>query len=221
MRLYLVQHGAAKTEAEDPQRGITEEGRRAVERTADFLAALRLPLDRIEHSEKLRARQTAEILAARLRPAEGTRQIAGIAPNDDVEPMRARLAKESKNLMLVGHLPYLSRLLARLLGQPADTHQLLLVDGPDAAERVGFHALVHLFIGIQFRAAGRKPEELDARRATTPRRWSPGESPTLAHRHNFKACFFRSNKLLRQRVEKPQQPCGPGVTGGEARAVSC
>src|SRR2546422_235471 len=80
MRLYLVQHGAAKTEAEDPQRGITEEGRRAVERMADFLAALRLPLDRIEHSEKLRARQTAEILAARLRPAEGTRQIAGTAP---------------------------------------------------------------------------------------------------------------------------------------------
>jgi hypothetical protein len=42
-------------------------------------------------------------LAARLRPVEGTRQIAGIAPNDDVEPMRARLAKESKSLILVGH----------------------------------------------------------------------------------------------------------------------
>src|SRR5437899_7153358 len=34
----------------------------------------------------------------------------------------------------------------------------------------------------------------------------------------FKACFFRSNKLLRQRVEKPQQPCGPGVTGGRKPA---
>ena len=120
MRLYLVQHGAAKSEAEDPQRGLTEEGQRTVERMADFLAALRLPLDGIEHSEKLRARQTAEILAARLRPAEGTRQITGIAPNDDVEPMRTRLAKESKNLMLVGHLPYLSRLVARLLELPAD-----------------------------------------------------------------------------------------------------
>src|SRR5205807_2540846 len=64
MRLYLVQHGAAKSEAEDPQGGLTEEGQRTVERMADFPAALRLPLDRIEHSEKLRARQTAEILAA-------------------------------------------------------------------------------------------------------------------------------------------------------------
>jgi len=34
--------------------------------------------------------------------------------------VRAGLAKESKNLVLVGHLPYLSRLVARLLGLPAD-----------------------------------------------------------------------------------------------------
>ena len=32
MRLYLVQHGAAKTEAEDPQRGLTDEGQRTVEK---------------------------------------------------------------------------------------------------------------------------------------------------------------------------------------------
>jgi phosphohistidine phosphatase SixA len=59
-------------------------------------------------------------LAARLRPVEGTRQTAGMAPNDDFGPMGARLAQESKNLMLVGHLPYLSHLVARLLGLPAD-----------------------------------------------------------------------------------------------------
>ena len=120
MPLYLVQHGAAKTAAEDPQRGLTEEGQRTVERLAEFLFSLGLSLKRIEHSEKLRARQTAEILAARLRPAAGTKQMAGMAPNDDVEPMRARLEKESKNVMLVGHLPYLSRLVARLLGLEAD-----------------------------------------------------------------------------------------------------
>jgi len=116
MQLCLVQHGAAKTEAEDPQRGLTEKGRRTVERMAAFLTSLAFSLDRIEHSEKLRARQTAEILAAQLQPREGTVQIPGITPNDDVEPMVARLAKEEKNIMLVGHLPYLNRLVARLLG---------------------------------------------------------------------------------------------------------
>jgi phosphohistidine phosphatase len=64
MQLYLVQHGAAKSEAEDPQRGLTDEGKRTIERMAAFLAPLGFSLDRIEHSEKLRARQTAEILAA-------------------------------------------------------------------------------------------------------------------------------------------------------------
>jgi phosphohistidine phosphatase len=120
MQLYLVQHGAAKSESEDPERSLTEEGRTNVEQMADHLGLLGLSLDRIEHSEKLRARQTAEILAARLQPREGTAQIAGLAPNDDVEPMRGRLQTESKSLMLVGHLPYLSRLLARLLGMEKD-----------------------------------------------------------------------------------------------------
>lgn len=120
MHLYVVQHGAAKAETEDRQRGLTDEGRRTVERMAECLSSLRLPIDRIEHSDKLRAKQTAEVLAGRLRPAEGANQVPGITPNDDVEPMRVRLVKESKNLMLVGHLPYLSRLVARLLGLPAD-----------------------------------------------------------------------------------------------------
>lgn len=116
MQLYLVQHGAAKSEAEDPQRGLTEDGRRTVERLADSLIPLKLSIDRIEHSEKLRAKQTADILAARLRPREGTKEIKGIAPHGEVEAMRYRLQGESKDLMLVGHLPYLGRLSARLLG---------------------------------------------------------------------------------------------------------
>jgi phosphohistidine phosphatase len=120
MELYLVQHGAAKSEAEDPQRSLTTEGWLTVERLADFLVPLQLSLDRIEHSEKLRAKQTAEILAERLRPREGTKEIGGMAPKDNIEAMRSRLQGESKNLMLVGHLPYLGRLVARLLGLEAD-----------------------------------------------------------------------------------------------------
>jgi phosphohistidine phosphatase len=120
MELYLVQHGAAKSEAEDPQRSLTTDGRLTVERLADFLIPVQLSLDRIEHSDKLRAKQTAEILAERLRSREGTKEIRGMAPNDEVEPMRSRLQGEWKNLMLVGHLPYLGRLVARLLGVERD-----------------------------------------------------------------------------------------------------
>jgi phosphohistidine phosphatase len=120
MHLYLVQHGAAKSEAEDPQRSLTVEGTKTVERIAQYLSQVTLHVDRIEHSDKQLARQTAEIMAAHLQPAEGTRQVAGLAPNDDVGPMRERLQQESKSLMIVGHLPHLSRLVSGLLGVQQD-----------------------------------------------------------------------------------------------------
>ncbi|HXY51012.1 MAG TPA: phosphohistidine phosphatase SixA [Terriglobales bacterium] len=120
MQLYLVQHGAAKSEAEDPQRSLTTEGTKTVERMAQYLSSLKLHVVRIEHSGKERARQTAEIMAAHLHPGEGPRQIAGLAPNDDLGPMRERLQNESGSLMIVGHLPYLSRLLSVLLGAQQD-----------------------------------------------------------------------------------------------------
>jgi phosphohistidine phosphatase len=116
MQLYLIQHGAAKSEAEDPQRSLTAEGTKTVERMAQYLSHVTLLIDRIEHSDKQRARQTAEIMAAHLHPAEAARQVAGLAPNDDVSPMRELLQNESKSLMIVGHLPYLSRLVSALLG---------------------------------------------------------------------------------------------------------
>jgi phosphohistidine phosphatase len=115
MHIYLVQHGASKSEAEDPERRLTDEGNRIVERMADHLAGAGISVDRIEHSDRLRAHQTAEILAAKLKPRNGTHQATGMGPNDDVSPMRLRLQSEEKSVMLVGHLPYLGRLLSSLL----------------------------------------------------------------------------------------------------------
>jgi len=120
MAIYLVQHGAAKAEAEDPQRSLTDEGRRTVERIGEHLAKCGVAPDRVEHSDKLRARQTAEILAAKLHPAHGIVQVSSLAPNDDVEPTRVRLNQEIGTVMLVGHLPHLSRLVSRLFALPAD-----------------------------------------------------------------------------------------------------
>ena len=120
MAIYLVQHGAARAEAEDPQRSLTDEGRRTVERVGAHLAKCGVALDRIEHSDKLRARQSAEILAAKLQSAHGIVQVSGLAPNDDVEPTCVRLNQEPGTVMLVGHLPHLSRLVSCLCSLPAE-----------------------------------------------------------------------------------------------------
>ncbi len=120
MAIYLVQHGAAKTEAEDPQRSLTNEGRRTIERIGEHLTKCGVTLDRIEHSDKLRARQSAEILAAKLHPPHGAVQVSGLAPDDDVEPTYVHLNQETGTVMLVGHLPHLSRLVSRLCSLPAE-----------------------------------------------------------------------------------------------------
>lgn len=62
MKLYLVQHGEALSKEQDTKRSLSEQGRREVERMANFLATAGVRVARICHSGKLRAQQTAEIL---------------------------------------------------------------------------------------------------------------------------------------------------------------
>ena len=59
MHLFLVQHGIAKSEAEDPERPLTEEGTDAVRRMGAWAAGQGLVIDQIRHSGKRRAAETA------------------------------------------------------------------------------------------------------------------------------------------------------------------
>jgi len=119
MKVYLVQHGEAKPGAIDPERSLTDHGREEVERVATRAAALRLQVAEVRHSDKLRARQTAEILAEQLSPSAGLREMEGLAPMDDPEKARIQIEAAQGPLMLVGHLPHLSRLASSLLvGDP-------------------------------------------------------------------------------------------------------
>jgi phosphohistidine phosphatase len=113
--LYLVQHGEAKAKEEDPERPLTERGRKAVEHVAVWSARMGLNVDQIRHSGKRRAEQTAEIFAQHLKVPEGVVAVSGLAPNDDVVPVARALEQETRTLMLVGHLPFLSRLASQLL----------------------------------------------------------------------------------------------------------
>ena len=71
MRVYLVQHGESRPEEEDPQRSLTDEGVRNVEKIARFLRPLGLKLETIWHSGKPRAQQTAELLADAVPSSQG------------------------------------------------------------------------------------------------------------------------------------------------------
>ncbi|MGH7548209.1 MAG: phosphohistidine phosphatase SixA [Gemmatimonadales bacterium] len=118
--LYLVQHGEATPEQEDPARPLSRRGRREVERVARAAAHAGLLVARVAHSGKLRARDTAEILAAVLHPRDGATELAGLAPMGDPTIAQQAVAESTEPTMLVGHLPHLSRLASLLVvGDPA------------------------------------------------------------------------------------------------------
>jgi len=122
MKLYLVQHGEAQPKDLDPDRPLTEAGRAATEKTAGFsVRQARVSVDTIFHSGKSRAEQTAEILGKYLLPAGGVHSAKDLSPNDDPNLWAMRLTEIHKDVMMVGHLPHLSRLAAILLGREADS----------------------------------------------------------------------------------------------------
>lgn len=115
MLLYLVQHGEAKREEEDPSRGLTDKGFRVVARVALFAREHGITVGSILHSGKKRALQTAQIFSDHLRPAGGTEESDSLAPMDDPEVWAGRLTELDEDIMLVGHLPHLAKLGGRLL----------------------------------------------------------------------------------------------------------
>lgn len=114
MEIFLVQHGEAKLEEEDPQRPLTDKGKEDVSRVAETFAKMNLKIEQILHSGKTRARQTAEIFAKYLGMAK-IEEIKGIGPLDDPYLAKELIEKSDNNLMIVGHLPHLSKLVSLLI----------------------------------------------------------------------------------------------------------
>jgi len=118
MNLYLVQHAQAKPKKEDPQRPLSDRGQADIEKIAVFVGEhTTLKVDRILHSGKTRAQQTAEVLARHLNPPKGVVAAEDLEPLAEASIWVGRLADEKEDLMLVGHLPHLDKLSAKLVCQ--------------------------------------------------------------------------------------------------------
>lgn len=119
MDIYLIQHGESKPKEEDPARPLTDAGKRTVGRMAVLLDSLGISFDRVFHSGKLRAQQTAEILANQLKIADRVEARTGLDPLDSVEPAKNWLSQQAqrgvKAIAIVGHLPFLDKLASLLV----------------------------------------------------------------------------------------------------------
>ncbi len=123
MRLYLMQHGEARPEAEDPERALSTRGEEETRKISQAARRLGIRPSNIHHSGKKRAEQTAGIIAAVLHvPAQIGR---GLNPNDDIRPWGERVSAETEDIMIVGHLPFLDKLASFLVCGDAGARPVL------------------------------------------------------------------------------------------------
>jgi phosphohistidine phosphatase len=115
MNVYLVQHAKATSKEIDPKRPLSEMGTREMRKVAAFIKPLNLKVDYLWHSEKTRAIQTANTLKEAIKINKVVNSRNDIGPTDDVTKLAKELQSATDDIMIVGHLPFLSKLASLLL----------------------------------------------------------------------------------------------------------
>jgi phosphohistidine phosphatase len=116
MKLYLVQHAEPKRKEEDPSRPISDKGWKDIQKVAKYAKEqLGIQVDKIVHSGKVRAKQTAAVLTEYLNPAKGMLMGDNLEPLANPKVWGDRLVETSAAIMIVGHLPHLGKLIGYLI----------------------------------------------------------------------------------------------------------
>lgn len=119
VRIHLLRHAHAGDplawDGPDAARPLSRKGRRQAAALGAFLAAAEVRPERIVSSPKVRARETADIVGAAL----GVTRVldARLADDCDVRGLEDVVGTAGgRDVMVVGHDPYLSELFGELLG---------------------------------------------------------------------------------------------------------
>jgi phosphohistidine phosphatase len=120
--IYVLRHAHAGDPAtwkgDDALRPLSQKGRAQAERLAEHLQRIGFRPDVVASSPKVRARQTAEIVAAAV--GVDVQLDDRLAAGFDIERLREVVgALESGRVMVVGHDPDFSELVATLVGAPS------------------------------------------------------------------------------------------------------
>jgi phosphohistidine phosphatase len=110
MKLYLMRHGQAAESCVDPTRGLTREGKADIKRIAHELAQKEIHIEKIFHSSKKRAQQTAEIVARIISPEIALQLHEHLKPTDDPKMLTPEINGWQKDTLIASHLPFLPSL---------------------------------------------------------------------------------------------------------------
>ena len=120
--LYIVRHAIAATRGEDwpddDKRPLTERGVARFKEEVAGLKKLSVGIDEIFTSPLIRARQTAELLAAGIPGKPSVKVLDALAPGHTPTSVMAQLTRAARRrrIALVGHEPGLGELAAHLIG---------------------------------------------------------------------------------------------------------
>jgi len=115
MKLYLVQHGEACSKEINPDRPLTDQGKTDIERLAALLKQAGIRVERVIHSGKLRAEQTAEHLAKAIASGVELETSGLIDPNDNPKAFDWQSESWDTDTLVVGHLPFMAKLVSHLV----------------------------------------------------------------------------------------------------------
>ena len=122
MKLYLMRHGEAAFKEDDPQQGLTHQGKLAVENLAKKLVhkfshqstEQGMNIEQVFHSEKTRAQQTAEIMTSIIAPEVIPLCRENLKPNDDPGNLLPDIKNWTRDTLITSHLPFIPNLLTLL-----------------------------------------------------------------------------------------------------------
>jgi phosphohistidine phosphatase len=120
--LYLIRHGLAEEHGpawpDDSKRPLSEQGVTRLRRSARGLKQLEVTFDVILTSPLVRARQTADVIAAASDPMPPLVVVEALAPGGAQAAVLGELEKHAKKtrIAIVGHEPGIGELAARLIG---------------------------------------------------------------------------------------------------------
>jgi len=115
MRLFLVRHGKAEYGPEDADRRLSPRGQADVTAMAEHLSQQEITVARVVHSTLARARETAEILSAKLAPGVQLEELKGIEPWGNVKAFAKLAEKWGEDTMVCGHEPFMGEAVSYLM----------------------------------------------------------------------------------------------------------
>ncbi len=114
MKIYLLRHGDSAPLGIDNERPLSESGNEEISRLAEFIAKRNIHVSAIFQSEKLRARETAAIIATAISSETEPETLPELDPLAPVQPVAKMINSLNGDALFVGHMPFMGLLVSEL-----------------------------------------------------------------------------------------------------------